>query len=152
MTTPSDEKMKIPEDLTVWYSVACDGIHFQTDHAAIKTLIERIARAEAQLSAPQEQVRQLEQQLEKAAERPDFSLDAREWKERARQAEEQVRRLESGLKDVRFNVAYAYQPDNCGDHCRNSCRDCVLKNTLDDIDEILAARAALSQKEPTGSK
>lgn len=46
----SDEKMKIPEDLKVWYSVACDGVHFQTDYAVIKTLIERIARTEAQLS------------------------------------------------------------------------------------------------------
>lgn len=41
--------MKIPEDLKVWYSVACDGVHFQTDYAVIKTLIERIARTEAHL-------------------------------------------------------------------------------------------------------
>lgn len=62
----SDEKMKIPEDLKVWYSVACDGVHFQTDYAVIKTLIERIARTEAQLSASQEQVRRLTEALKKA--------------------------------------------------------------------------------------
>jgi uncharacterized protein (UPF0335 family) len=42
-------KPDIPEDLKVWYSVACDKVHFQTDYDAIKTLIERIARLEAEL-------------------------------------------------------------------------------------------------------
>ena len=45
--------------------------------------------------------------------------------------------LERALRDARINVQYAYLPENCGDHCRNNCRDCVLKNTLDDIDAAL---------------
>ena len=47
-------------------------------------------------------------------------------------------RMVQALKAARFNIAYAHQPENCGDHCRNSCRDCVLKNTLEDIDVALA--------------
>ena len=54
--------------------------------------------------------------------------------------------LLGALKGARFNVAYAYQPENCGDHCRNSCRDCVLKNTLGDLD------AAIAEAETTGGK
>lgn len=38
----------IPEDLQTWYSVACDEVHFATDHKVIKALIERIATLEAQ--------------------------------------------------------------------------------------------------------
>jgi len=46
----------IPEDLKMWYSVACDGIEFKPGHAAIKTLIERIAAAEAERDALRNQI------------------------------------------------------------------------------------------------
>lgn len=36
----------VPEDLQTWYSVACDGISFKTDHKVVKVLIERIAALE----------------------------------------------------------------------------------------------------------
>jgi hypothetical protein len=41
-------EIPIPEDLKIWYSVACDKVHFATDYDAIKTLIERIGRLEAE--------------------------------------------------------------------------------------------------------
>ena len=56
-------------------------------------------------------------------------------------ARQQIKTLRDALESARVNVAYAHQPENCGDHCRNSCRDCVLKNTLDDIDGALASPA-----------
>lgn len=46
--------------------------------------------------------------------------------------------LLEALKAARTNVAYAHQPENCGDHCRNNCRDCVLRNTLEEIDAAIA--------------
>jgi hypothetical protein len=49
-----------------------------------------------------------------------------------------IKRLAEALREARTNVAYAYQPDNRGDHCRNICRDCALKNTLDDLDAALS--------------
>lgn len=45
--------------------------------------------------------------------------------------------LVQALKNARFNVAYVHHPENCGDHCRNNCSDCVLKNTLDDLDAAI---------------
>lgn len=51
--------------------------------------------------------------------------------------EEKRDELLKALKAARTNVAYAHQPDNCGDHCRNNCRDCVLRNTLEDIDAAI---------------
>jgi hypothetical protein len=46
------------------------------------------------------------------------------------------------LRSVRTSIAYAHQPDNCGDHCRNNCRDCVLRRAIEDIDETLKPAAA----------
>lgn len=50
---------------------------------------------------------------------------------------QEVDKLREALEAARTNIAYAHQPENCGDHCRNNCRDCVLKNALDDIDAAL---------------
>jgi hypothetical protein len=49
------------------------------------------------------------------------------------------------LRGIRVNVAYAHMPENCGDHCRNSCRDCVLRNTLEDIDAAIASLEAIGE-------
>ena len=49
----------IPEDLQVWYGVACDGISFKTDHRVVKVLIERIAALEAQLADAKDNLRQM---------------------------------------------------------------------------------------------
>ena len=57
----------------------------------------------------------------------------KETAESLAQERQRVEMLTKALEGVEFNVRYAHQPENCGDHCRNSCRDCVLKNTLDDI-------------------
>lgn len=54
-------------------------------------------------------------------------------------AEARIEQMRQALKGARTNIAYAHQPENCGDHCRNSCRDCVLRYTLEDIDAALAA-------------
>ena len=56
----------------------------------------------------------------------------------AKDAEDE--RLRAALDGVKTNIQYAHQPENCGDHCRNTCRDCVLKNTLDDIKAALEAK------------
>jgi DNA repair exonuclease SbcCD ATPase subunit len=54
----SDKPVEIAEDLKLWYSVACDKVHFATDYDAIKKLIERLSAAEAK-------VKELEQWREK---------------------------------------------------------------------------------------
>jgi hypothetical protein len=51
--------MVIPEDLKVWYSVACDEVHFATDYKAIKTLIERIAANEARIAELERQLAEM---------------------------------------------------------------------------------------------
>lgn len=71
MTTPSDEKMKIPQDLQKhWSQVLASEAQnvpaITIDVCALKHFIERIARTEAQLSASQEQVRRLTEALKKA--------------------------------------------------------------------------------------
>jgi hypothetical protein len=55
MTTAKPE-MPIPEDLQTWYSVACDGVEFATSHKVVKTLIDRIARLEAELREAREEI------------------------------------------------------------------------------------------------
>jgi len=48
------------------------------------------------------------------------------------------RELAEALRGVRINLAYVRQPDNCGDHCRSNCRDCVMGETLEDVNKALA--------------
>jgi len=55
----SHSEMVIPEDLKVWYSVACDEVHFATDYKAIKTLIERIAANEARIAELERQLAEM---------------------------------------------------------------------------------------------
>lgn len=64
------------------------------------------------------------------------------------QLEQRIEGLREALKEVRTNVAYAHQPENCGDHCRNSCRDCVLANTLEYIDNALKETECAPNQEP----
>ena len=55
------------------------------------------------------------------------------------QLREQLAHTVKTFKDLQIRLAYAYTDEDCGDHCRNTCRMCVLANIRESLQEEIDA-------------
>lgn len=122
-----------------WYNAKVGGVHFEEDESGVFVLHADHERLIAEKNAEIERLKRESDAIEQIHRGHVEGTLCDKIEQQLSSAQERVKGLEDTLKGVRTNVAYAHQPDNCGDHCRNSCRDCVLRYTLEDIDAALSA-------------
>ncbi len=96
------DELIIPEDLKLWYSVACDEVEFATSHKVVKTLIERLSRSEQEIARLQAKLE--EQRLDATYVNCQLTVDAQkaviqDFKAELQQEREDARRIISLRQD-----------------------------------------------------